>query len=136
MSDYPKLPAGYIYLGKGGRFKPLTESSFYGAARTATGDEWVLGRYFGALPNTHFCAPEDSEIAKLNGFNAKMEPTVERHPGFIVWSAQRGEPTKIHATRAEADTEAQRLAAKHPNNIFCVCEITARYQATVSVNKL
>jgi hypothetical protein len=133
MSDYPKLPAGHVYLGKGGTFKPLPAGVFF-RGYTYRKEGWV---YFcdlsGDSVSLHYCAPADSEIVKLN---AKPEPTVEKHAGFIVWSAQRGEPTKIHATRAEADTEAQRLAAKHPNNIFCVCEISARYQATVSVNKL
>jgi hypothetical protein len=38
----------------------------------------------------------------------------------IVWSPERGLPTKTHASSEEAITEAQRLAAKHPGVPFHV----------------
>ena len=132
-NDLEETPPGYVYLGRGGTFKQLPGNRHFTGC-TREGDVW--NHYIsirGDQSHLHYCAPEGSEIVELN---AKPEPTVEKHPGFIVWSPTRGEPTVKHNTRAEADAEAQRLAGKHPPTIFCVCEITARYQATVTVSKL
>ncbi len=131
MSDYPKLPEGCVYLGKGGTFKKLPAGRYFVGCTCYENHDWrYSGDLYGDKCTLHFCAPADSEIVKLN------TPTVDKPPGFIVWSPARGETTKVHTTRFEADAEAQRLAGKHPTAIFCVCEITARYQATVSVKKL
>jgi len=132
-NDLEETPPGYVYLGRGGTFKQLLGDRRFTGGMCEGGVWYYYNNIRGDQSQLHYCAPEGSEIVELN---AKPEPPVEKHPGFIVWSPARGEPTVTHDTYAQADAEAQRLAGKHPTAIFCVCEITARYQATVTVSKL
>jgi hypothetical protein len=132
--SYPfTLPIDHVYLGLGGTFK-TDHKAFKGFGKPSIfSSPWESGcAWSGTVGNIHYCAHKDSEIVKLNTpIPAPAQPTQ-----FIVWSDGRGEPTKIHASRDTADAEAQRLAAKHPTMVFFVCEIVARYKATVTVNPI
>jgi hypothetical protein len=130
----PPLPPDHVYLGQGGDFC-VGEEDFTGYTYRS-GTIWILNTECrGLSKKLHYCAHKDSEIVKLN--TSAPAPIAAAQPTqFIVWSDGRGEPTKIHASRDTADAEAQRLAAKHPTMMFSVCEIVARYKATVTVNKL
>jgi hypothetical protein len=132
--SYPTLPPDFVYLGLGGTFK--TGGFGFNCMVSYDSSEWNRNTMAGGT-NTrlHYCAHKDSEIVKLN--TSAPAPIAAAQPTqFIVWSDGRGEPTKIHASRDTADAEAQRLAAKHPTMMFSVCEIVARYKATVTVNKI
>lgn len=128
----PPLPRDYVYLGVKGDFEHSSVGfkAHQWSELSGLRDWGCLIYNVAAYPGIHYCAHKDSEIVKLN-LPAPVGPT-----RFIVWSDGRGEPTKIHASRDTADAEAQRLAAKHPTMVFSVCEIVARYKATVTINKL
>lgn len=65
----PPLPAGAVYLGKTGYF--ITGAEYFRGWRLGIegwdfDDEWA-----GDYPNSHYAAPIDSEIARLNGHVSK-----------------------------------------------------------------
>jgi hypothetical protein len=55
---------------------------------------------------------------------------------YIIWSPERGLPTKTHAGLDAATAEASRLAAKHPSVPFHVYELLGTACASVSVDYL
>lgn len=67
----PKMPKDHVYLGMGETFKK--KGSFIGCAiRVGKAHKWdmpYMHRLHGDAPSLHYCAPKDSEIAKLNRTN-------------------------------------------------------------------
>lgn len=53
---------------------------------------------------------------------------------YIVWSPERGLPTKTHAGIDAATAEASRLASKHPGVLFHVYSLIGTASASVSVD--
>ena len=84
MPDYlEELPEGYVYLGKGGEFKILSDCRvFAGIACDEVGDfKWDEEEFGweGISPKLYYAAPADSEIAKLNGFSGSSK---EEEPDY------------------------------------------------------
>ena len=76
----PPIPAGYVYLGRGGHFT-IRGSTFEGLAVTELGTEWRPDlRYFGISGSVHYCSPADSEIVKLNHPQPPADPKQ-----YIIW---------------------------------------------------
>ena len=130
-SHLPPLPAGAVYLGLGGTFTiPLYY--FKGWSRTdgSADPVWSASNSWeGDVRTSHYAAPADSEIARLNA-------TVEPQSVHLVWSASRQEPTKMHPSRESAIAEAKRLCAKHPAHEFFVFERVAGFKGTVTVESI
>lgn len=71
-SDIPALPEGAVYLGKGGEFSVPQGAPFSGwcAEQEVGFGDWYRGWYKGNSRCSHYAAPRDSEVARLNGFEA------------------------------------------------------------------
>lgn len=123
----PPLPYGAVLLGKGLTFK--ADAPFYGWMLCRYSSEWLKANSLsGDSADGYYCAPADSEIVKLN------QPIPNKQ--YILWCPARGEPTKKHPSLESAETEAKRLAAKHPGRVFHICEIVASYVGEVTVKKV
>jgi hypothetical protein len=140
--SYPALPKDHVYLGLGGTFLTNGET-FQGFGTASHTDRWEPAiAWDGASRTVRYCAHKDSEIVKLN--TPAPAPIAAAQPTrFIVWTVgddiaclKPDANGHLHASRDTADAEAQRLAAKHPTMVFSVCEIVARYKATVTVNRV
>lgn len=54
---------------------------------------------------------------------------------WMVWSPQGGAPTRKHASRAEADAEAERLAEKTPLRQFFVLKAVGGFVAEIPTTR-
>jgi hypothetical protein len=118
--DHPPLPDGAVLLGRGGSFKK-TGCLFYGWARSDTEPKWGgLSSWHGGSSLVTYAAPENSQIAKLNGLGPK--PKSKLKPKSVAWLPTARSPWAVIYKNAalgnewrflgfrEKRSEARRLA--------------------------
>jgi hypothetical protein len=52
---------------------------------------------------------------------------------YIIWNPKGSNPIQSHPTEERAIREANRLALKHPGDVFYVCKIVKGYKGVISV---
>lgn len=75
-STLPPMPKGQVYLGKGRTFK-VPDDGFFGLYLDPAATRWPRYSHScsGEDRTGHYCAPADSEVARLNGLSpAKKAP--------------------------------------------------------------
>lgn len=72
------LPDGAVYLGKGNSFK-RPAAPFDGWSSGERFQRWSADMLHGDVAHLHYAAPADSEVARLNGFEA-VPPCPSENP--------------------------------------------------------
>lgn len=123
----PEPPEGAVLLGKGGTFETGGEPFagwYFGIDKVWTSS----ARWDGDSEDSYYAAPADSEVVKLNQKDKRPAPTKKE---YIIWCPARSEPTEKQPTLEAAETEVKRLAEKHPNVTYHICEIVASHAGEV-----
>lgn len=138
--NIPALPEDAVYLGKGGTFG-VPHGGFVGWYIPAFKPVGWVAQYgepiYGAVDPVHYAAPADSEVARLNGFEA-VKPCPSENPCAMPdIDAERIQIRDAHVDALKAQlSEAVKLGDALALSASSVCCVNGPDDYRLSVKRL